>query len=117
MCNLIVDHKQMNLYIFHYLKRLTKGKHLWLRNNGSTLLSQLVDTTAVILVTHFYANALPIDANKELWTQLFQFIAAGYVFKLSVAIADTIPFYLAIRYLRPFLQIEDEYVSQQVESL
>ena len=49
-----------DVYIFHYLKKLTKGKHLWLRNNGSTLISQLVDTTAVILVTHFYGKG-PTD--------------------------------------------------------
>ena len=39
-------------YMFHFWKRLTKGKHLWVRNNGSTLVSQMVDTVAVILITH-----------------------------------------------------------------
>ena len=49
-----------DVQLFHFWKWLTGGRHLWLRNNGSTLVSQLVDTTAVILITHFYANALPI---------------------------------------------------------
>ena len=35
----------IDVRIFHFWKRLTNGKHLWLRNNGSTIASQLVDTT------------------------------------------------------------------------
>ena len=36
--------------LFHFWKKLTRGRHLWLRNNGSTLVSQLIDTVAVILI-------------------------------------------------------------------
>ncbi|HAL42755.1 MAG TPA: transporter [Gammaproteobacteria bacterium] len=89
--------------LFHFWKRLTKGRHLWLRNNASTMVSQVVDTTAVILVTHFYAQALPIDAEAPLWPQLMIFIASGYVFKVIVAACDTPIIYLAVRYLRPYL--------------
>lgn len=92
-----------DVQLFHFWKRLTRGKHLWLRNNGSTLVSQLVDTTAVVLVTHFYASALPVDTASAIWPQLFVFIASGYVFKMIVALVDTGPAYLAVRLLRPFL--------------
>ncbi len=34
----------IDVQVFHFWKRLTQGRHLWLRNNGSTLVSQLVDT-------------------------------------------------------------------------
>ncbi|MGB5809278.1 MAG: queuosine precursor transporter, partial [Polyangiales bacterium] len=81
----------IDVHLFHFWKRLTKGRHLWLRNNGSTLVSQLVDTTAVILITHFLAKALPINPAESLWPQLFTFIAAGYTFKLVIAIIDTAP--------------------------
>src|SRR5690606_25291183 len=30
-----------DVYVFHFWKRLTRGKHLWLRNNGSTMISQV----------------------------------------------------------------------------
>ena len=40
----------VDVRIFHFWKKLTKGKHLWLRNNGSTIASQLVDTTLVICI-------------------------------------------------------------------
>jgi uncharacterized integral membrane protein (TIGR00697 family) len=95
----------VDVKVFHFYKDLTRGKHLWLRNNGSTLLSQLVDTVAVILITHFYARALPVDAADSLWPQLFKFIAAGYVFKLSAALFDTIPFYFGAMHLARYLRL------------
>jgi len=94
-----------DVQLFHFWKRLTNGRFLWLRNNGSTLISQLVDTVCVILITHFYAGALPIDEDAALWPQLFTFIASGYVFKLTVALVDTGPIYLLVGWLRPFLGI------------
>jgi uncharacterized integral membrane protein (TIGR00697 family) len=95
----------VDVHVFHFWKRLTGGRHLWLRNNGSTLVSQLVDTTAVILITHYYASALPIQEGEPLGAQLMTFIAAGYTFKLVVALLDTIPFYLGVRWLAPYLRL------------
>ena len=92
--------------LFHFWKWLTKGKYLWIRNNGSTLVSQLVDTTCVILIAHYMANALPINANESLADQLLVFIASGYVFKLVVALVDTGPIYAAVHWLRPFLDLK-----------
>jgi hypothetical protein len=96
----------VDVHLFHFWKRLTKGKHLWLRNNGSTLISQLVDTTAVILITHFYAKALPINAGEAIWPQLLLFIATGYVFKCLVALLDTPLIYLAVAVLRNYLRLD-----------
>ena len=93
--------------LFHFWKRLTNGRHLWLRNNASTMVSQIIDTTAVILITHFWAQALPINHDESLWPQLLVFIASGYVFKLVVAALDTGPIYLAVRYLRPYLGLKE----------
>ncbi|MEM1231092.1 MAG: queuosine precursor transporter [Pseudomonadota bacterium] len=92
---------------FHFWKDLTGGRHLWLRNNASTMASQIIDTTAVILITHFYAHALPIDAGEPLWPQLLTFIASGYVFKLLVALLDTGPIYLLVGWLRPYLGLKE----------
>lgn len=96
----------VDVQLFHFWKRLTKGKHLWLRNNGSTLISQLVDTTAVILITHFYAKALPVNAGEAIWPQLLLFIATGYVFKMLVALLDTPIIYLAVGVLRRYLRLD-----------
>ncbi len=103
----------VDVQVFHFWKRLTKGKHLWLRNNGSTIVSQLVDTVAVILITHFYANALPVataenpnPAGWDLWTILLTFMLTGYAFKLVAALLDTPVIYLAVRLLGPYLRID-----------
>lgn len=108
----------VDVYVFHFWKNLTKGKHLWLRNNGSTLVSQLVDTVAVILVTHFYAKALPVDTAKPIFSQLLVFILSGYTFKIFAAMVDTGPFYVGVHYLSRYLEIDpladykDEEISQ-----
>lgn len=93
----------IDVQIFHYLKERTKGKHLWLRNNGSTLVSQLVDSVAVILITHYYANALPKDEFGALTEPLIYFIFASYAFKLVTALLDTIPFYIGVKYLTRYI--------------
>lgn len=95
----------IDVHVFHFWKGLTKGRHLWLRNNGSTLVSQLVDTVAVILITHFLARGLPIESDEALWPQLLTFIAAGYTFKLTVALFDTVPFYWGSKHLGRYLRI------------
>ncbi len=94
-----------DVQLFHLWKWLTKGRHLWLRNNGSTLVSQLVDTVAVILITHYWAKALPVDLNMPIAQQLIVLIASGYAFKVTVALVDTGPIYLLVAWLRPFLGI------------
>ncbi len=96
-----------DVYVFHFWKRVTKGKWLWLRNNGSTMISQLVDTTAVILITHFYANSLPLPPeDRGLWTHLMIFIVTGYLFKFVIALLDTIPIYMAVAWMKGYLQFD-----------
>lgn len=95
-----------DVFLFHFWKGLTRGKHLWLRNNGSTLVSQFIDTFCVITITHFWADGLPIDDEKALWPQLWVFIGSGYVFKIVAALLDTIPFYIGVRILSRYLRID-----------
>lgn len=101
--------------LFHFWKRLTRGRHLWLRNNGSTVVSQFVDTFAVITITHFYAGALPIDAEAAIWPQLWVYIGSGYVFKLTIAMLDTGPFYLGVHYLSRYLEIDPNEEHADIE--
>lgn len=93
-----------DVFMFHFWKRLTRGKHLWLRNNGSTLVSQGVDSFMVITVTfgaQFLAGAVSAGA-------LLVLMGSNYLFKLCVALADTLPFYLGVRYLKRYLEFTDE---------
>jgi len=95
-----------DVYLFHFWKRLTGGRHIWLRNNGSTLVSQLVDTTAVILITHFYARGLRMSEAGSLWPQLLTYIGTGYAFKVVAALVDTGPIYLAVHWLSRYLKMD-----------
>lgn len=97
-----------DVHIFHFLKKLTKGKHLWLRNNGSTLISQLIDSSAVIVTTYYFTEgALPMSDEKEIVPQLVAFILTGYVFKMIAAIIDTVFFYMGLNFFKDFLDIPD----------
>ena len=97
-----------DVQLFHFWKNLTKGRHLWLRNNGSTLVSQFVDSFAVITITHFFVGTLPIVAADPIWAQLWVFIGTSYVFKFSIALLDTVPFYLGTRWLTRYLELDRE---------
>ena len=93
-----------DVFMFHFWKRLTRGKHLWLRNNGSTLVSQGVDSFMVITVTfgaQFLAGAMSGGAMLVL-------MASNYLFKLCAALADTLPFYAGVHYLKKYLEFTDE---------
>lgn len=81
----------VDVRLFHFWKNLTKGKKLWLRNNASTILSQLVDTTLVVLV--LFVGVLPIE-------RIGDFIFDGWLFKVLVALTDTIFIYLIIWLIR-----------------
>ncbi len=95
-----------DVHLFHFWKRLTGGRHLWLRNNGSTLVSQFVDSFAVITITHFLAGGIPVVDGEPIWPQLWVFIGTAYVFKFVAAAVDTGPFYLGTRWLSRYLRID-----------
>ena len=94
-----------DVYLYHFWKNLTRGKHLWLRNNGSTIISQLVDTVTVILIT-YWVGGLPINGDSSVPFQLTMFILTGYAIKVLIALLDTIPFYIGVHYLKSYLQFD-----------
>ncbi len=96
----------VDVHVFHFVKRLTSGKHLWLRNNVSTLTSQLVDSVSVVLITYFYANAIAIPEDKTVTQTLIIFILSSYIFKMLAALIDTLPFYVGVNLLSKYLQID-----------
>ncbi|MFT7614877.1 MAG: uncharacterized PurR-regulated membrane protein YhhQ (DUF165 family) [Parvicellaceae bacterium] len=98
----------VDVQIFHWIKKKTKGKKLWLRNNASTLASQMIDSVLVIFITFLFTDALPIDETESIIPQLFtHFIIPGYVFKMLVALLDTLPFYWFVRFFRKYLHLKD----------
>lgn len=82
-----------DVHLFHFWKRATRGKHLWLRNNGSTVVSQLLDSVCVITITFWGSPA----------GFIIGIIIGSYAFKLLAAFLDTPLIYLAVYYLRPLI--------------
>jgi uncharacterized integral membrane protein (TIGR00697 family) len=84
----------MDIRFFVFWRRLTKGRHLWLRNNASTFTSQVLDTAVV--------NGLLVAmaAPGMTWARLPELFWNGVLFKWAVALADTPFFYAAVIFLR-----------------
>ncbi len=104
----------VDVQVFHLLRKLTRGKALWLRNNGSTLTSQMVDSVAVVLITYYYADAIHFKEGEDVMNKLFILILSNYLFKMSSALLDTIPFYIGTRYLSKYLKLD---LYKEYESL
>lgn len=100
----------LDVHLFHFWKNLTQGKHLWLRNNGSTLVSQFIDTIIVISIAYFFTGALPHVPDESVFSQLSTLILSCYTFKVLIALLDTIPFYLAVFGLRRYFC--DDFVNE-----
>ena len=96
----------VDVQVFHFLKKLTRGKALWIRNNGSTLTSQMVDSVAVILITYFFTNAISITPGDTIAHGLLILILSNYLFKMVAALVDTVPFYLGTKWLSRYLEID-----------
>ena len=86
----------IDVRIFHFWKKLTNGKHLWLRNNGSTIASQLIDTTLVISI--LFVGVW--DTN-----QILSAIIDGWIFKMLIALLDTPIIYVVIYLLKGKIDI------------
>lgn len=86
----------IDVKIFHFWKKLTNGKHLWLRNNGSTVASQLVDTTLVICI-------LFVGVWES--NQILSAIVDGWLFKMLMAFIDTPIIYGIIHLLKGKIDI------------
>lgn len=85
----------LDVHIFHYCKNLTRGKHLWLRNNASTLISQFVDTVIVISIAYYFSS-------EVLHQDLINIILGAYSFKLIATLLGTLPFYLCVYFLKRY---------------
>ena len=84
-----------DVYVYHFFKRITKGRHLWIRNNGSTIISQMIDTIAVITITFI---------GIKTYQEIIAIIIAGYLFKLVAALFDTPFMYLGVYLMKQKMQ-------------
>lgn len=82
----------IDITIYHFWKKVTKGKMLWLRNNFSTFTSQFVDTVTVVGLLCIF-EVLP-------WDKFYGLVISGFLFKIFIAFIDTPFLYLFVYLLR-----------------
>tara|TARA_Y100001970_G_C14057020_1_gene762131 strand:+ start:287 stop:985 length:699 start_codon:yes stop_codon:yes gene_type:complete len=94
----------IDVRLFHFWKKLTNGKHLWLRNNASTVFSQFIDTFSVLFLLCYFGAIQ--------WEMFWVLFINGFLFKVFFAAFDTPIFYICAYYLkRKFnLKINEEIV-------
>jgi len=89
----------VDIRIFHFWKRLTNGKHLWLRNNASTIFSQFIDTSSVLF--------LLCSFGVIGWERFGVLLLNGFLFKVFFAAFDTPFVYMIVYYLRKEFNLKE----------
>lgn len=92
-----------DLWAFNFWKEKTNGRHLWFRNNMSTLVSQLIDTSLFITIA-FYGTGAP----------MISLITGQYIIKLVIALVDTPIVYLLVRGINRALGLEKTYMLETI---
>jgi uncharacterized integral membrane protein (TIGR00697 family) len=77
-----------DVWAFHFWKKITGGRYLWLRNNFSTAVSQLIDS--IIFISIAFYGILPV--GSLIWSQ--------WVVKLAIALLDTPFVYMVVWFVR-----------------
>ena len=88
----------IDIRIFHFWKKITNGKHLWLRNNASTVFSQFIDTFSVLFLLCSFGV---ID-----WQMFSILLINGFLFKVFFAAFDTPFCYLIVFYFQKKFNLE-----------
>lgn len=86
--------QSVDVTAFDFWKKRTQGKHLWLRNNLSTMFSQFIDTTLFMFLA-FYQISPKFTAGF-----IFSLIIPYWIFKIIFALIDTPLCYLGVRWLK-----------------
>lgn len=97
----------IDIQVFHRLRVLTKGKLIWLRSTGSTIISQLIDSFVVIFIAF---------GAKLSFEKLVAISTNNFAYKLLVAIALTPLIYLGHSLINSYLGEEkDELLKHALE--
>jgi uncharacterized integral membrane protein (TIGR00697 family) len=90
----------MDATLFHWIKNKTGNRLIWLRSTGSTVVSQLIDTSVVLYVGFVLPGSLTMK-------QFFEIAPTNYFLKLLIAISLTPLIYLGHYLVKRYLGIKD----------
>lgn len=83
--------QHLDIFLFLGIRKKTQGRHLWLRNNVSTWICQLIDTTIFTFVAFF--GTIPFE---EIWG----IISTEYTLKIVIAVISTPLVYVLVSWAR-----------------
>lgn len=86
--------QHLDVFVFSAMKRLTKEKHLWIRNNVSTIISQFIDTTIFMFLAFYHIS------DRFTTSFIFSLIFPYWAFKVLFALLDTPLCYLGVWWLK-----------------
>ena len=81
-----------DVFLFHFIRKLTNKRHLWMRNICSTVVSQAADTVLFVGIAF-----IGVFTGPEVWKLMY----TQYLIKIGVALVDTPIVYALVTYLRP----------------
>lgn len=85
--------QQLDVFMFSFWSKVTKGRHLWIRNNLSTIVSQFIDTTIFEFIAFWHLTP------KFTTSYVFSLILPYWLFKVVFALLDTPFCYLGVWWL------------------
>ncbi len=88
----------VDIAIYHFWKKVTRGKYLWIRNNCSTFTSQFIDTFLVVSLMCIF-GVIP-------WKLFYGLVISGFLFKIFIAICDTPFLYFFVYIFRRRFKIQ-----------
>ncbi|MBL7994032.1 queuosine precursor transporter [bacterium] len=98
----------IDVQVFHYIRKRTHEKMLWLRATGSTFVSQLIDSFVVLFIA--FSGKIPYE-------QILNIGITNYIYKFFIAVALTPLIYLAHHLIDRYLGDEAHVMMQQAEEL
>ncbi len=91
-----------DVWAFHFWRQKTGGRWLWLRNNASTMVSQLIDTVLFISLA-FYVIPSLMGGNPVPLEVLASIIKGQYLVKILIALGDTPLVYLGVHLVNQYI--------------
>ncbi|BAA81121.1 conserved hypothetical protein [Aeropyrum pernix K1] len=96
-----------DVWAFHFWKKMTGSRWLWLRNNLSTWVSQLIDTVVFLSLAFYIIPLLSPEASRvepvslsTLWAMIY----SQYIIKLGIAVLDTPVVYLGVYLVKNYIE-------------
>jgi len=96
----------IDIQIFHWLRRKTGNRHIWLRATGSTIVSQLLDSVIVLYIAF---------GTQMSFSDLTTIGLTNYIYKFIIALGITPLIYLAHHYIDKYLGDEAHHLSSSAK--